>query len=183
MVQDPGPDTTQAKAEQLIALRFGPGVAGPLLVLVDGSSGALEQAAAVREQATALPDVLAVTAPRPNPAGTAALLTVIPKSGPKSTDTEDLVRAIRQQVHPDAGVKMYVTGATAINIDVSRKLSDALPVYLVLVVGLALVLLVLVFRSLLVPVTGVLGFLLTIGATLGATTAVFQWGWLSSCSR
>src|SRR5262249_40880164 len=78
---------------------------------------------------------------------------------------------------PDA--KVYVTGTTAISIDVNQKLSEALPIYLALVVGLAFVLLVLVFRSLLVPVVGVLGFLLTIGAALGATTAVFQWGWLA----
>jgi RND superfamily putative drug exporter len=77
------------------------------------------------------------------------------------------------------GTKVYVTGTTAVSIDVSQKLSEALPIYLALVVGLAFVLLVLVFRSLLVPIVGVLGFLLTIGATLGATTAVFQWGWLA----
>ena len=65
------------------------------------------------------------------------------------------------------------------SVDVAQALDDALPVYLVLVVGLALVLLVLVFRSLLVPLVGVLGFLLTIGASLGATVAVFQWGWLA----
>ncbi|MSW63943.1 MAG: MMPL family transporter, partial [Actinobacteria bacterium] len=71
-----------------------------------------------------------------------------------------------------------VTGQTAVSVDVASSLNSALPVYLALVVGLALVLLVLVFRSLLVPLVGVLGFLLTIGAALGATVAVFQWGWL-----
>jgi RND superfamily putative drug exporter len=77
------------------------------------------------------------------------------------------------------GVDAAVTGATAVSVDVAQSLDAALPVYLVLVVGLALVLLILVFRSILVPLIGVLGFLLTIGASLGATVAVFQWGWLS----
>ena len=76
------------------------------------------------------------------------------------------------------GCDAYVTGATAVSVDVSQQLDDALPIYLALVVGLALVLLVLVFRSILVPLVGVLGFLLTIGASLGAMVAVFQWGWL-----
>jgi RND superfamily putative drug exporter len=77
------------------------------------------------------------------------------------------------------GVTTYVTGATAVSVDVATALDEALPIYLVLVVGLALVLLVLVFRSLLIPLVGVLGFLLTIGAALGVTVAVFQWGWLA----
>jgi putative drug exporter of the RND superfamily len=170
--------STQAKAAQIIDQRFGPGVAGPLLVLVDGP-GAVSYAATVRQQISALPDVALVLPPRPDRTGDAALVTLIPKSGPESRTTVDLVHAIRDEVADGPGAKVYVTGQTAISIDVSQKLSQALPIYLVLVVGLAFVLLVLVFRSLLVPVFGVLGFLLTIGSSLGATTAVFQWGWLA----
>jgi RND superfamily putative drug exporter len=149
------------------------------VVLVDGANSAT-RAAAVRQQVVALPGVAVVAAPRLDSAGTAALITVIPKTGPDDQATVDLVHAIRDQVADTGGAKVYVTGTTAVSIDVSQKLSDALPVYLALVVGLAFVLLVLVFRSILVPVTGVLGFLLTIGASLGATTAVFQWGWLAA---
>jgi putative drug exporter of the RND superfamily len=170
--------STQARAAAIIDQKFGPGVAGPLLVLVDGS-GAPSYAATVQKQISALPDVLFVAPPRPDQAGDAALVTLIPKSGPDSQSTIDLVHAIRDQVADGPNANVYVTGQTAISIDVSQKLSTALPIYLVLVVGLAFVLLVLVFRSLLVPVFGVLGFLLTIGASLGATTAVFQWGWLA----
>ena len=170
--------STQAKAAQIIDQRFGPGFAGPLLVLVDGPA-AVSYAATVREQVAGLPDVLVAAPPRPDRAGDAALVTIIPKSGPDSPTTIDLVHAIRDHVADGPGAKVYVTGATAISIDVSQKLSTALPIYLLLVVGLAFVLLVLVFRSLLVPVFGVLGFLLTIGSSLGATTAVFQWGWLA----
>ena len=112
------------------------------------------------------------------PDGTAALVTVIPGSTPDSQATVDLVHALRDRFGGDAAPRVYVSGNTAVSVDVSQQLDRALPVYLVLVVGLALVLLILVFRSILVPVVGVAGFLLTIGASLGAVVAVFQWGWL-----
>lgn len=174
----PAADSTQARAEQLIADRFGPGFEGPLVVLVDGPN-AVAHATAIRQQISDLPGVALATAPRPDAQQSAALITVIPEAGPDDPATTELVHAIRDDV-PDAdGAQVYVTGTTAIGIDVSQKLGHALPVYLALVVGLAFILLVLVFRSILVPVVGVLGFLLTIGAALGATTAVFQWGWLA----
>ncbi|GAA0578729.1 MMPL family transporter [Paractinoplanes ferrugineus] len=171
------PGSTQAKADAIIADRFGPGFAGPLLVLVDGS-GSASYATSVRQQVSTLPGVLVATAPAPDAKGDAALITIIPKSGPEDTETVDLVHAIRDKVGDGPDAKVYVTGQTAVSIDVSQKLDDALPIYLILVVGLAFVLLVLVFRSILVPVAGVLGFLLTVGAAFGATVAVFQWGWL-----
>ncbi|WP_433361386.1 MMPL family transporter [Actinoplanes sp. CA-142083] len=177
LIQQEVPGSTQAKADAIISERFGPGFAGPLLVLVDGS-GSASYANSVREQISTLPGVAVATAPRPDQNGSAALITVIPASGPDSPDTVDLVHAVREKVSDGPDAKVYVTGQTAISIDVSQKLSDALPIYLALVVGLAFVLLVLVFRSILVPVAGVLGFLLTIGAAFGATVAVFQWGWL-----
>ncbi|GGK37394.1 membrane protein [Pilimelia terevasa] len=175
----PVPGSTEARAAAIIADRFGPGTAGPLLVLVDGA-GAAARAAAVREQVAALPGVAVALPPRPAPRGAAAaLITVVPVEAADSAATSDLVHALRAQVADTDGARVYVTGTTAVSIDVSQKLREALPVYLALVVGLAFVLLVLVFRSVWVPVVGVLGFLLTIGATLGATTAVFQWGWLA----
>jgi RND superfamily putative drug exporter len=177
LIQPEVPGSTQARADAIISERFGPGFAGPLLVLVDGS-GSASYAATVREQIGTLPDVAVATPPRPDPSGSAALITVIPASGPDSPDTVGLVHAVREKVSDGPQAKVYVTGQTAISIDVSQKLGDALPIYLALVVGLAFVLLVLVFRSILVPVAGVLGFLLTIGAAFGATVAVFQWGWL-----
>ena len=178
LVQADAPGTTQARAAQLLSERFGPGVTGPLIVLVDGP-GAAERAAAVSQQAAGLPDVAAATPPRPSRDGTAALVTVVPASAPDSEATVALVHRLRESVR-GPGPRVYVTGNTAVSVDVSQQLDHALPIYLVLVVGLALVLLVLVFRSILVPVVGVLGFLLTIGASLGATVAVFQWGWLAS---
>ncbi|WP_433293094.1 MMPL family transporter [Actinoplanes sp. CA-030573] len=178
LIQKEVPGSTMAKADALIAQRFGPGFAGPLLVLVDGA-GSTSYAATVQRQVSTLPGVLVATPPRPNPNGSAALITVIPRSGPDATETVDLVHAIRDRVADGPDARVYVTGQTAISIDVSQKLNAALPLYLALVVGLAFVLLVLVFRSILVPVAGVIGFLLTIGAAFGATVAVFQWGWLA----
>jgi RND superfamily putative drug exporter len=178
LVQATPGDTTQERAERLLADGFGEGFSGPLTILFEGA-GAAESAGSAGAGIAGLDDVAVVTAPVPNADGTAALLTVIPESGPTSQATEQLVADLRGQLAEVEGVDAYVTGATAVSVDVSESLDAALPVYLVLVVGLALVLLVLVFRSLLVPLVGVLGFLLTIGASLGATVAVFQWGWLA----
>jgi RND superfamily putative drug exporter len=178
LAQTPAAGSTEQKAQQLLAEGFGPGVNGPITVLFDGA-GAPRTAAAARAGIAGLPDVAAVTAPVPDRDGTAALLTVVPRSGPTSTATEQLVADLRDRLADDGGARAYVTGQTAVSVDVAASLNHALPIYLALVVGLAFVLLVLVFRSLLVPLVGVLGFLLTIGAALGATVAVFQWGWLA----
>jgi putative drug exporter of the RND superfamily len=178
LVQTPAEDSTQARAERLLADAFGEGVNGPLMVLFEGSD-AVKTATAVSPAISELGDVALVTPPRPNADGTAALLTVVPESGPATPETERLVSDLRAELDSVEGATTYVTGATAVSVDVATSLDRALPVYLALVVGLALVLLVLVFRSLLVPLVGVLGFLLAIGASLGATVAVFQWGWLA----
>ncbi|WP_370939184.1 MMPL family transporter [Amycolatopsis sp. cg13] len=177
------PDTTQRKAYDLVSKGFGEGANGPLLVVVDTGPNhnpeALKQAAA---DIGKLPDVAAVTPPKVNPAGDTAVLTVIPKSGPSSTQTEDLVSAIRAQSAPlqeNTGGSLAVTGQTAANIDVSQKLSDAMLPYLALIVGLAFLLLMLVFRSVVVPLKATLGFLGSVVATFGAVVAVFQWGWLT----
>jgi RND superfamily putative drug exporter len=119
-----------------------------------------------------------VTPPTVNPAGDTALLSVVPAEGPSSAATESLVHDIRD-LPAVPGATVGVTGLTAINIDVSEKLGDALIPYLAVVVGLAFVLLTLVFRSLLVPLKATLGFLLSMAATFGAVVAVFQWGWLA----
>jgi RND superfamily putative drug exporter len=174
------PDTTERKAYDLISAGFGKGFNGPLTVVVDTAAGTAEAAGdQVAQKVTDLDNVAAVTAAATNQAGDTAVLTVIPTSGPSDTATEDLVHAIRQLDGTVPGADIGVTGLTAINIDVSTKLSDSLILYLAVVVGLAFVLLMLVFRSVLVPLKATLGFLLTIAATFGAVVAVFQWGWLA----
>jgi RND superfamily putative drug exporter len=175
------PNTTQRKAYDLLAAGFGPGFNAPLTVVVDDSSGSAKTAAdQVAKTIQGLPDVAAVTITAVNPAGDTALLTVIPRSGPSDTATKDLVRAIRQHDDVVPGATVGVTGLTAINIDMSEKLANALLPYLAVVVGLALFLLMLVFRSVLVPIKAAVGFLLSIAATFGAVVAVFQWGWAAN---
>jgi len=172
------PDTTQRKAYDLLSAGFGAGFNGPLTVVVDTPAGAAKAAAGqVAQRITGLDDVTAAQVAAVNQAGDTALLTVIPASGPGETATKDLVRAIRGLDGTVAGATVGVTGLTAINIDVSDKLGGALIPYLAIVVGLAFLLLMLVFRSLLVPLKATAGFLLSVAATFGAVVAVFQWGW------
>lgn len=179
LIQKPPANSTQERADQILAKGFGEGFNGPIIVLFEGE-GAAATATKASEPITKLSDVALVTPAQPSQDGKSALVTVIPKSGPDTVETEKLVADLRAELSGVEGGKAYVTGATAVSVDVATSLDKALPIYLAVVVGLALVLLVLVFRSLLVPLVGVLGFLLTIGASLGATVAVFQWGWLSS---
>jgi putative drug exporter of the RND superfamily len=131
----------------------------------------------------ALPDVAAVGQSAQNKAGDVTVVNITPRSAPDSKATEDLVSLVRAKaalVRQQTGVDVMVTGATAINIDVSNKLSSALPKFMLVVIVLALVLLGLVFRSIFVPLKAVLGFLLSIFATLGVVVSVFQDGYLAS---
>ncbi|GAA2332608.1 MMPL family transporter [Dactylosporangium salmoneum] len=173
------PGSTQRKAYDLLTTGFGAGFHGPLTVVVDAPAGAAESAAGqVAQRITGLADVAAVTPAATNQAGDTAIVTVIPDSAPDAAATEDLVHAIRD-LDGTAGAGVGVTGTTAINLDISERLRSALLPYLALVVGLAFILLALVFRSLLVPLKATLGFLLSVAATFGALVAVFQWGWLA----
>jgi len=176
--------TTQRRAYDLLSEGFGPGFNGPLMIVVDARNSDDPKAAAtaVTDGVKGLKDVATVTPAAFNKAGDTATITVIPGSKPSSVQTEDLVHAIRgagDDVRADTGAEVLVTGTTAMNIDFSQKLNDALIPYLGLVVGLAFLLLIVVFRSILVPLKAALGFLLSVLAALGAVVAVFQWGWLS----
>lgn len=165
--------TTQRKAYDLLSDGFGPGFNGPLMVVVDGDKAEADRTV---ETVKGMDGVAAVTPPTPNKAGDTSMITVVPKDRPSSVETEDLVHEIREK----SGDNVYVTGATAMNTDFSQKMNDALLPYLALVVGLAFLLLMVVFRSVLVPLKAALGFLLSVVAALGAVVAVFQWGWLGS---
>ncbi|MDN5381817.1 MMPL family transporter [Streptomyces sp. LB8] len=176
--------TTQRRAYDLLSQGFGPGVNGPLMVVVDAKDSDDPKAsfAKVTDEIKDLKGIVAVTPAQPNETGDTAIVTVVPRSKPSSTATEDLVHAIRgagADIEDTTDAKVLVTGATAMNIDVSQKLNDALLPYLALVVGLAFLLLIVVFRSVLVPLKAALGFLLSVLAALGAVVAVFQWGWMA----
>ncbi|ANB04532.1 hypothetical protein SAM40697_0570 [Streptomyces ambofaciens] len=178
------PDTTQRKAYDMLSESFGAGFNGPLMVTVDARDADDAKAAAdtVGKEITSLGEAAAVTPANFNEAGDTAVLTVVPKTGPSEAATESLVKDIRALsggIETETGATMLVTGATAMTIDFSQTLDDALVPYLALVVGLAFLLLMLVFRSVLVPLKAALGFLLSVAAALGAVVAVFQWGWLA----
>ncbi|MFF2011525.1 MMPL family transporter [Streptomyces sp. NPDC058195] len=177
--------TTQRRAYDLLSEGFGPGFNGPLMVVVDTADSSDGKAAAKRvtDEIAGMKGVVAVTPAQFNKAGDAAMVTVIPKDRPSSVETENVVHAIRdagQDIRSDTGAELLVTGSTAMNIDFSQKMNDALLPYLALVVGLAFLLLMVVFRSVLVPLKAALGFLLSVVAALGAVVAVYQWGWLGS---
>ena len=180
----PGPataseETTQRKAYDLLSEGFGPGFNGPLQIVVD-VQGATDRPAAIAAVATAigaLDNVARLTPPIPNPAGDTAIFTLIPTTAPTDPATTGLVDTIRSLAVPGAWIG--VTGLPALEYDVSKRLGDAMLPYLLVVVGLAMILLVLVFRSILVPIKATVGFLLTIAATFGAVVAVFQWGWFA----
>jgi RND superfamily putative drug exporter len=183
-------DTTQRKASDLIDEAFGPGRQGPLMVVVDArglTTGDERQAAYDRivdwakgqDDVASADLVMTNAAPDAKEPGTGAMIQITPSSGPDDPATLDLLEALRagqSGIEKQTDTVVGVTGLTAITTDVSDRLNGALPIYLAVVIGLAFVLLVLVFRSILVPLTATLGFLLSVLATLGATVAIFQEG-------
>ena len=178
-------ESTQHRSYDLLTEGFGPGFNATLAVIVDATGLAPEQRDAILGQlGGTLPqdsDVAAVAPPQLNEAGTVAVLSVVPKTGPDDSATTDLVHRLRDDVRPTvtgSGGTMYVAGATSAAIDVSAKLASALPPFIAIIVVLALILLAVAFRSLLVPVKAVLGFLLSIAASLGLVVWVFQDGHL-----
>ena len=179
--------TSQRIAYDTISRTFGPGYNGPLLVLATlnpaaDPAAARQQADAVAAKLKSFGGVTAVTPPQLDAARTAALIDVVPASAPSAAATATLVTSIRGQaaaISRATGANVAVTGTTAIDVDVSSRLSAALLPFAGIVVGLSLLLLMLVFRSLIVPVKAAIGFLLSVGASFGATVAVFQWGWLA----
>ncbi|MFG3172895.1 MMPL family transporter [Streptomyces sp. NPDC048200] len=174
-------DTTQRKAYDMLSASFGDGFNGPLTVTVEAPK-VDAVAKRVAQRFAAQDGVASVAPPTVNPAGDTALFSVIPASGPGKAATEDLVRSLRGSagaLEKDTGSEILITGQTALIIDFSHTLDKALLPYLALVVGLAFLLLMVVFRSLLVPFKAALGFLLSVGAALGAVVAVFQQGHLA----
>lgn len=173
--------TTERRAYDALADGFGPGFNGPLTVVVD-ATGADDPKAAVSEISGRLAGtkgVVSVSPARFNKAQDTAVLSVTPSTAPADERTKDLVHTIREErpaTESAVGATFEVTGTTALNIDVAQKLQDALVPYLAVVVGLAFLLLMLVFRSVLVPLKAALGYLLSVLASLGAIVMVFQQG-------
>jgi RND superfamily putative drug exporter len=167
---------------------FGEGMTGPIIVVGDFPEGLSEAEAKAKQLDVA--DILRgtenVTAAVPlalSQDRRTAVFQVIPKEGPASASTVQVVselRAEKPRIKDTTGVRIGLTGQTAGNVDVSSKLGDALTPYLAIVVGLSLILLLLVFRSIWVPLLATGGFLLSLAAAFGAVVAVYQWGWLGT---
>jgi RND superfamily putative drug exporter len=177
-------DSTSRQSYDAITRGFGEGFNAPLIIVAHpGDDAALDQQdiGAITTGLKATGDVATATLMGASPDGSLAIFTVIPERGPDDASTAQLVEALRSPdstVATSADVTLGVTGLTAVNIDISKRLGDVLPEYIAIIVGLSLLLLVLVFRSVVIPIKATAGFLLSIAATFGLTTAVFQWGWL-----
>jgi putative drug exporter of the RND superfamily len=174
----------QRQAFDLIAEHFGPGYNAPLLVTADiirttDPVGVVNQIAA---ELGALRGVAAVSTATSNPTGDTGIVVLIPKQGADSEATKGLVgtvRGLHDHFEHEFGVDIAVTGQTALAIDVSDRLAGALVPFALLVVGLCLLLLGAVFRSIAIPIKATAGYLLSVLASFGAVSAVFEWGWLA----
>lgn len=170
--------STTRRAYDLVTGGFGPGVNGPLQVVVQGA--APEELEQVRLGIAQTPNVRSVGVPLANPSGDTAVLSVIPFTSPQASETADLVHRLRGHVLPgvlEGDTQVYVGGATARAIDIAERIAARLPVFFGLVIGISFLLLVMVFRSLVIPIKAALMNLLSIGAAYGVVVAVFQWGW------
>ena len=180
-------DSTQYRAYTAVEEAFGEGANGTLLVIARLTGGPDDETAelnAEQDQATvaeaiySFDDVVAVAPVALSDDSTYAAFQVVPAEGPTSESTTRLVHDLRE-LEPIKGTgTLGVAGVASGNIDISETLNDALPTYLAVVVGMSLVVLLLVFRSVFVPVVATLGFILSFFASLGGVVAVYQWGWL-----
>ena len=172
---------TYRMAYDLLADGFGPGFNGPLTIAVDAGRGGAVAAADLDRVAVSVRSaegVAFVTEPTVNAAGDAAVLTAFPTTSPQDEATERLVHRLRDDVLPNVtDSDTYITGNTAGFIDISEKLGSRLPWFIGAVIGLSFILLMLVFRSIVVPLKAAVMNLLSIGAAYGVVVVVFQWGW------
>ena len=184
-LSDAGNDSsssTTRKAYDLLAEGFGPGFNGPLQLVATGSAQA-DQAALANLVATLRtePGVAAVVAMPATPGQELSIVTVVPTSAPQDQATGELISRLRTEVIPAAtagtGLKVYVGGSTAIFGDFADVISAKLPLFIAVIVGLGFLLLMLAFRSLLVPATAAVMNLLAAGAAFGVVIGIFQFGW------
>ncbi|TAM71360.1 MAG: MMPL family transporter [Microbacteriaceae bacterium] len=177
--------STQRQAYDMIAEGFGAGSNGPLIVTVDitQTTNVVNDLSAVSARLADVPGVASVGRGIPNPTVDTAIIQVIPTSAPDSDKTKQLVQRIRDlepSIAKEFGTPIAVTGSTAVAVDISNRLAGALIPFGLVVVGLSILLLMTVFRSIFVPLKAALGFLLSITASIGVVVAVFQWGWFAN---
>ena len=178
------PGTPARVTYDLISDHFGDGYNGPLIVsaTIVSTDDPLEVMDGIADRIRELPGVASIPLSTPNSDASTGIVQVVPEFGPDTPETKQLVRDIRA-LQPELleryGVPIYVTGYTAVAIDISDRLGAALLPFGILVVGLSLVLLTMVFRSIAVPLKATIGYLLSVGAAFGATAMVFEYGWFS----
>ncbi|WP_158711043.1 MMPL family transporter [Streptomyces albus] len=186
-------DTTQRRAYELVTEDFGPGWTGPLVVTADfGANGSRAEvrrsAADLRTELAGTDGVAEVRPPRLDESGTTALYTVVPEGSPDEESTEELVHRLRDDVLPGAvedtegaedtqAAEAHVGGSTATAIDLADRLGREMGWFMTFVVGLSFLLLMVEFRSLVLPLKAAVMNLLSVGAAYGVVVAVFQWGW------
>lgn len=175
--------STQRVAYDLVDKHFGPGYNGPLLVSIDiiSTTDPIGVVDGIADDLRTMDGVAAIGLATPNPTADTGIVQVIPTTSATDERTTELVQQIRDREgewRDKYDVPVAVTGLTAGGIDVSERLQGALLPFGIVVVGLSVLLLMIVFRSLVVPLKATLGFLLSTGASFGAVVAVFQWGWL-----
>ncbi|MBA5225153.1 MMPL family transporter [Streptomyces griseoaurantiacus] len=162
--------TTTRQAYDMLAEGFGPGFNGPLQVVVEGGdSAALVKGIEATEgvaQASALP-----------PAHGVSLIQVVPTTSPQSKETSELIDRLREDAIPEAGVTAHVGGVTAVSKDFATVTGDRLPLFVGTIIALGFLLLLLAFRSLVVPLTAAVMNLVAAAASFGVLVAIFQWGW------
>ncbi|TDO54868.1 RND superfamily putative drug exporter [Kribbella sp. VKM Ac-2527] len=175
------PAKTTRKAYDLLAEGFGPGFNGPLIVVSEGNQAAAD---ALNRKLAADPGIAAVTPPQLMPDGKVATVIAFPKSAPQDEATSDLVRRLRDTTLPaleqETKATYLVGGSTAAADDFADAVSNRLPIFVLVVVGLSALLLLAVFRSVLIPLKAAILNLLSIGASLGVITLVFQQGWFGA---
>jgi RND superfamily putative drug exporter len=179
--------TTQRQAYDELSEAFGPGFNGPLILAVGSKDGGKLDPQSLDSLQGSLEDVQGVEsvgAPATNDAGDAAVIRVTPTTSPQDEQTTKLVDRLRDDVLPrdtaDTNLQVYVGGQTAAFEDFSAKVSGRLALFILVVIGLSMILLMAVFRSILVPLASAVFNLLSIGAAYGVVVAVFQWGWGAS---
>ena len=172
--------STTRRAYDIVADAFGPGMNGPLQVVVDGGTG--ESIDALRTAIADDPGVVGVSPAISSSDGDVAIFSVVPASAPQDAETTELVHRLRDETIPGAMAAgdgaVFVAGTTARYVDIADRIAERLPVFFSIVIGVSFVLLVIVFRSLMIAAKAALMNLLSIGAAYGVVVAVFQWGWL-----
>lgn len=178
-------EKTERRAYDLLSEAYGEGYHSPLIVLAraDGTGDFTADVSSAMEELKNIPNIGTISPAVPSPSGEVALINIIPAIGPHNIETPKLVDAIKNQAPQFLDkyhVELMVTGSTAVNLEISQNLTDALPKFCLVIIGLAFFLLMVVFRSLLVPIKAVLGFILSLAATLGFVVFVIQDGHMSS---